>query len=69
MNELVPENSSVLKAVSTPWDFSNPAEDATSLVDRMMTLMREEGGMGLAANQVGLEHRLFVMEYQGTTWA
>jgi len=32
------------------------------LIDRMFVTMYQKGGIGLAANQVGLTHRLFVMD-------
>lgn len=34
----------------------------TSLLEDMYGLMRSLGGMGMAANQVGLDYRMFVME-------
>jgi peptide deformylase len=35
------------------------------LADRMFRVMRREGGIGLAATQVGVAKRMFVMEVQG----
>jgi len=41
-------------------DVSNPGFDPEKLKHEMVTLMVEHQGMGLAANQVGLDHALFV---------
>jgi len=38
------------------------------LVDRMFLLMQKEGGIGLAANQVGERTRVFVIEIDGKRW-
>lgn len=43
-----------------PFDFSTL--DAQSIADEMMKLMIEEGGIGLSANQVGLDAQIFVMK-------
>jgi peptide deformylase len=40
-------------------------EDLTALATRMFELMREEQGVGLAAPQVGITKRLFVMNATG----
>ena len=45
---------------STPWDFSVDS-DAEQLEKDMCDFMIAAGGIGLAANQVGLAKRVFVM--------
>tara|TARA_R100001163_G_C5066288_1_gene204640 strand:- start:3603 stop:4220 length:618 start_codon:yes stop_codon:yes gene_type:complete len=44
------------------FDFNNPQVDAPNLSASMVKLMRKLGGYGLAANQVGLPLRMFVIE-------
>lgn len=44
------------------FDFKNPQVDPVNLSASMVTLMRKLGGYGLAANQVGLPLKMFVME-------
>lgn len=38
------------------------SEELLVLLDNMWTTMKDSNGIGLAANQVGLLHRMFVME-------
>ena len=45
---------------STIWDFNNDS-NARSLETEMIEFMLAEGGIGLAANQIGLTKRVFVM--------
>lgn len=49
-----------LNKVCQPSKFKNPTENLR-LVHHLLTLMRKERGIGLAANQAGLDQRLFVM--------
>lgn len=49
-----------LTQLSTPWNFETDG-DAESLEKMMCDFMSQEGGIGLAANQVGLTKRVFVM--------
>ena len=44
------------------FDFNNPPVDPEKLSMAMVTFMREKGGVGLAANQVGFNFRMFVTE-------
>jgi len=58
--ELLKENSPELSEVSSEWDFEvdgSPEE----LVKEMVTFMVENGGVGLAAPQVGISKRIFIM--------
>ena len=49
-----------LTQTSTDWDFAADG-DAKLLESQMIEFMLEEGGIGLAANQIGLTKRVFVM--------
>jgi peptide deformylase len=49
-----------LTQTSTSWDFDTDG-DAKSFEAEMIEFMLAEGGIGLAANQVGLTKRVFVM--------
>ena len=60
MLKLLSESDNLLRQVSEPWDFAvdgNP----TQLVKEMCELMVISNGIGLAAPQVGIFKRLFVM--------
>ena len=58
--KLVKENDKVLRQNSTPWDF-NLDGDPTELIRDMSKTMMENNGIGLAAPQVGILKRIFVM--------
>lgn len=49
-----------LTQVSTPWDF-NADGDAQQLERDLIDFMMANNGIGLAANQVGITKRVFVM--------
>jgi peptide deformylase len=51
----------VLKTPCEDFDFENPPFDAREVGKEMIEFMYEKGGIGLAANQIGLKHRMFVM--------
>ena len=44
------------------FDFENPPIDPVELSIAMVVYMREQGGIGLAANQVGYNFKMFVTE-------
>lgn len=52
--------SEILHKVCTPCTFKYPTENLR-LVHHLLVLMRKEHGIGLAANQAGIDKRLFVM--------
>ncbi len=52
-----------LRKVSAP--VRSFDKDLAALADKMLELMREEQGVGLAAPQVGVNLRLFVMNHDG----
>lgn len=49
-----------LTTVCKPVEFDKPKQNL-DLAHKLLRLMRKENGMGLAANQCGLDIRLFVM--------
>ena len=49
-----------LNQVSEPWDFEKD-QGAKDLEKRMIEFMLENKGIGLAANQIGISKRVFVM--------
>ena len=58
--KLVKEDDPVLRLVAKDWDFAvdgNP----NNLIREMSKIMLENNGIGLAAPQIGLSKRLFVM--------
>ena len=59
--ELVSENNKILNEVMPPFDFENPVMDPYELSDGLQKLRQEEGGIGLAAPQVGIRTRVLVI--------
>jgi len=53
-------DKSILNKVCLPVNFSRP-RDNLRLAQQLYQTMRQESGIGLAANQVGIDARLFVM--------
>ncbi len=53
----------VLRLAATPVETVTP--EVVAVADRMLTLMREAPGVGLAAPQVGLSWRMFVANATG----
>lgn len=51
----------ILRERIPEFDFSNPTIDPASLEKEMIELMLQHDGIGLAANQVGVPVRMFVM--------
>jgi peptide deformylase len=60
--KLVPETDPILKRPTQKWDFNRPEEEARKLYLDLARTMRENGGIGLSANQVGLPYRVFTLE-------
>lgn len=58
--ELLKENDTLLSEVSTEWDFDNDG-DIEALIKDMGKFMLENGGVGLAAPQLGIMKRVFIM--------
>ena len=61
MLELVPDTHECLKQEIEDFDFANPPIDPKDLAKQLHDKMELEGGLGLAANQVGLQYRVFVI--------
>lgn len=59
---LVSEKDSILSEKIEPFDFQNPGTDPYELAINLRDSMRKYGGIGLSANQVGLRHRVFVLQ-------
>lgn len=62
MLNLVKTPDNFLKKQLPDFDFDNPIVDPLTLEEEMVKLMLEENGIGLAANQVGIDARVFVMQ-------
>lgn len=60
--ELVHHNDDVLHTQCEEFDFANPPVDPEELAIQLVEFMRNNDAIGLAANQVGLNYRVFVME-------
>jgi peptide deformylase len=50
----------------TAKEVTEVTDEIRTILDEMVEIMREENGVGLAANQVGLTQRFFVGEVEGT---
>lgn len=57
---LLDENDVQLREISQPWDFETDG-DPTELIKSMTKIMFENNGIGLAAPQVGVKKRIFIM--------
>ena len=64
MYELVEEASKVLRTPPLKFDFENPSQDPKEVEEQLANAMENFGGIGLSANQVGLDVRCFVMRTQ-----
>jgi len=58
--ELLKENDPKLLEVADEWDFTIDG-DPTELVGEMSKFMAANGGVGLAATQLGINKRIFIM--------
>ncbi len=57
------KNEKFLREKTAPFDFKKHGKkEITELVKRMRRVMREANGIGLSANQIGLDMRVFVAE-------
>lgn len=57
----------VLMKRCEPWDFENPPSLVDFLMSEMIETMAKSGGIGLAANQVGISARVMAMHVQETS--
>jgi peptide deformylase len=61
MLKLVEETNPILKQSAESWNFENHV-NAAVVEQEMLELMKANNGIGLAANQVGLLRRVFVIK-------
>ena len=61
MLKLLKSTDNFLKEVLPDFDFDTPVINPLTLEEEMVKLMAEENGIGLAASQVGVNARVFVM--------
>ena len=61
MYELVEEATKVLREPTSHFDFENPPECPKEIEKNLSQAMERFGGIGLSANQLGLDYRVFVM--------
>ena len=57
--ELTPPNEALYKPKE--FDFDNPFMDPKELADQLWFNMKHYNGVGLSANQVGIDAKVFVM--------
>lgn len=60
--KLVPYTDPILSSVLEPFDFQNPPIDPEQLALDLVKMMQDSKGIGLSANQVGLNYRVFAMD-------
>ena len=61
MYELIEETMKVLREPTDEFDFENPPECPKEVEKNLSEAMERFGGLGLSANQLGLNYRVFVM--------
>ena len=59
--ELVKENNPILKKIMPDFNFDDPIMNPTELVTELHKVRKLDGGIGLAAPQVGIETRVIVI--------
>lgn len=64
MLKLVTYPDPILKQTLVDFNFDQPIFDPNTLEEEMVKLMIESNGLGLSANQVGINARVFVMQTQ-----
>ena len=65
--ELIKHPSEWLSKKLDPWDFDNPPMDPADMKQQMLRIMKANLGIGLSANQVGINARAFVMVRNNAT--
>ena len=58
---LVDEKDQILKTKSVDFDFSNPIPNLPEIVGKMKDIMKNNKGIGLSPQQVGIDARFFIM--------
>lgn len=67
--KLVDSYDPILKQKLIPFDFEKPPVDPKYFAISMLETMMHRHGIGLAANQVGFNYRVFVMGSEGVGFA
>lgn len=64
------DDEKVLRTKTKPFDFEgHTRRDIELLVKKMREAMNRADGVGLAANQIGLDHKVFVAQWDGKFYA
>jgi len=66
---IVPPSHPAFSKKIESFDFTDTSIDRQAIVEQMTQIMQKSGAAGLAANQLGLEYRLFVLNTQPTVLA
>lgn len=66
MLEIIHYPNTILGKKIQPFDFSNSTINAKNLEKQMLEIMYQNNGIGLSANQVGLDINVFVMGHRDT---
>jgi peptide deformylase len=68
--DLVDFYDPILRTPTTPYDFNQPGANkkAEYIMHSMMETLEKHGGLGLSANQVGLSHRICVINMGDQYW-
>lgn len=61
IKDILGHNDPILREEMPVFDFANPIMDPVELYTDLAETMRENEGMGLSANQIGVRTRAFVM--------
>ena len=59
--KLVEQTDPILRKVCEPFDFNEPVMDPYELAEGLHEIRRKDGGIGLAAPQVGIDTRALVI--------
>lgn len=62
MSEITLAGAEILHTPTEKFDFQNPPTDPVALSDTLARAVIEHNGLGLAANQLGLPYRVFVIK-------
>jgi peptide deformylase len=61
MYELVKPNDPILITKCEEFDFTNPPFDSIEHAKVLVKIMRDNNGLGLASNQIGIPYRVFAL--------
>lgn len=65
MKQIIKFPDPILRSKTPDWNFDNPPTDPVALEKELIETMLSRDGIGLAATQVGLPYRVFVMGWRG----